>query len=126
MAGGNRRKVYAPMSDPDRTDEFDKRLAAARDRHVSKSRPKQSAASMSGAAVGFRIAVEILAAIGIGVLIGLVLDDWLGTKPWLLILFCILGFGAALANVMRTAREMDRKRREAKQAAAQQGFDTTR
>lgn len=69
---------------------------------------------MSGAAVGFRIAVEILAAIAVGVAIGLVLDEWLDTKPWLLILFCILGFGAAMINVMRTAKELDKKRREAK------------
>jgi len=74
---------------------------------------------MSGAAVGFRIAVEILAAVAVGVAVGLLLDDWLGTKPWLLIVFCILGFGAALVNVMRTARELDRKRREAKQASAE-------
>lgn len=73
---------------------------------------------MSGAAVGLRIAVEILAAIAVGVAIGLVLDEWLDTKPWLLILFCILGFGAAMVNVMRTARELDSKRREAKQNRA--------
>lgn len=72
---------------------------------------------MSGAAVGFRIAVEILAAVAVGVAIGLALDAWLGTKPWLLILFCMLGFGAALVNVMRTAREIERQRREAKQAS---------
>ena len=69
---------------------------------------------MSGAAVGLRIAVEILAAIAVGVAIGLALDEWLDTKPWLLILFCILGFGGAMMNVMRTAKELDNKRREAK------------
>lgn len=73
---------------------------------------------MSGAAVGLRIAVEILAAIAVGVVIGLVLDEWLDTKPWLLILFCILGFGAAMVNVMRTAKELDNRRREAKQHRA--------
>jgi ATP synthase protein I len=106
------------MNEPKRTDDFDKRLAAARERHVEQHRPKRAVASMSGAAVGFRIAVEILAAIGVGVAAGWWIDDWLGTKPWMLILFCILGFGAAMANVMRTARELERKRREAKQAAA--------
>ena len=73
---------------------------------------------MSGAAVGLRIAVEMLAAVAVGVAIGLALDGWLGTKPWLLILFCILGFGAAMVNVMRTARDIERKRLEAKQARA--------
>ncbi len=81
---------------------------------------------MSGAAVGFRIVVEILAALGVGVGIGWVLDDWLGTKPLMLIVFCILGFGAAVANVMRTAREIDRKRRDAKQASEDLGSSKTR
>ena len=106
------------MTDPNKTDDFDARLAAAREKQVSKYRPRQSAASMSGAAVGFRIAIEILAAIAVGVGVGLALDIWLGTKPWLLVVFCMLGFGGAMANVMRTARELDRKSREAKQAAS--------
>lgn len=106
------------MTDPKQKDDFDNRLLAARRRQESKLRPRQSVASMSGAAVGFRIAIEILAAIAVGVGIGLALDMWLGTKPWMLILFCMLGFGGAMANVMRTARELDRKRREAKQAAS--------
>jgi ATP synthase protein I len=106
------------MNKPNQTDDFDKRLAQARQRYVEQHRPKRAAASMSGAAIGLRIAVEILAAVGVGIAAGWWLDDWLGTKPWMLILFCILGFGAAMANVMRTARELDRKRHEAKQAAA--------
>lgn len=106
------------MTDPKPTDDFDTRLAAAREKQASKFRPKQSVASMSGAAVGLRIAIEILAAIAVGVGVGLALDTWLGTKPWLLIVFCMLGFGGAMANVMRTARELDRKSREAKQAAS--------
>ena len=114
------------MTDPEQKDDFDKRLAAARQRQESKHRPRQSVASMSGAAVGFRIAIEILAAIAVGVGIGIALDAWLGTKPWLLILFCILGFGGAMANVMRTAREIDRKTREAKQAASDLGSGKTR
>lgn len=114
------------MTDPNQTDDFDARLAAAREKQVSKNRPRQSVASMSGAAVGFRIAIEILAAVAVGVGIGLALDSWLGTKPWLLIVFCMLGFGGAMANVMRTARELDRKSREAKQAASQAGLNETR
>lgn len=106
------------MTDPKKPDDFNTRLAAARDKQVSNNRPRQSVASMSGAAVGFRIAIEILAAIAVGVGVGLALDLWLGTKPWMLILFCMLGFGGAMANVMRTARELDRKSREAKQAAS--------
>jgi ATP synthase protein I len=102
------------MTNPKPPDDFDRRLATARERHVTKSRPRRRDTSMSGAAVGLRIAIEILAAVAVGVGIGLALDSWLETKPWLLIVFCILGFGGALVNVMRTAREMDRRRLEAK------------
>jgi len=61
--------------------------------------------------IGFRIAVELMAALVVGVGLGVVLDDWLGTSPWLLILGFFLGSGAALNNVMRTAKELDAERR---------------
>jgi ATP synthase protein I len=63
---------------------------------------------------GFRIAVELLAALVVGVGLGLVLDRWLGTTPWLLILGFFLGSGAALKNVMRAAKELDAERRREK------------
>jgi len=109
------------MVDPKPRENFDTRLAAAQERQRAKHRPRARAVSGTGAAVGLRIAVEITAAVGVGVVIGLALDDWLGTKPWLLIMFCVLGFGAALVNVMRTARELDRQRRETKQKQASPG-----
>lgn len=59
-------------------------------------------------AAGFRIAVELLAAIVVGAGIGWGLDQWLGTRPWLLILFFILGAVAGLMNVYRTGVELDR------------------
>lgn len=65
-----------------------------------------------------RIAVEMAAAIGIGVAIGVLLDRWLGTAPWLLLLFFVIGFAAAILNVYRTAQELDRKAK-ARKARAQ-------
>jgi ATP synthase protein I len=62
----------------------------------------------AGMAAGFRIAVELLAAIVVGAGIGWGLDQWLGTRPWLLILFFILGAVAGLMNVYRTGVELDR------------------
>lgn len=107
------------MTDPKSATDFDKRLAQARDKRDSEFRSRGSAASMSGAAVGLRITIEIMAAVAVGIGVGFALDNWLGTKPWMLILLCMLGFGAALVNVMRTARELERKRLEAKRKAAQ-------
>lgn len=61
--------------------------------------------SQKGGALGlaFRVSVEIVSAVAIGVGIGWFLDDWLGTKPWLMLMFIVLGFTAGILNVYRIA-----------------------
>lgn len=54
-------------------------------------------------AQGMRIATELVAAVAVGVGIGLLLDSWLGTKPWMLIVFILLGSIAGMLNVYRIA-----------------------
>jgi ATP synthase protein I len=39
----------------------------------------------------------------VGAGLGWLLDRWLGTKPWGLIVFLLLGFAAGVLNVMRAA-----------------------
>ncbi len=51
--------------------------------------------------VGFRAGVEVVAALVVGVAIGLALDRWLGTWPWLFLLFFVLGSAAGVMNVYR-------------------------
>ncbi|MDD9878640.1 MAG: AtpZ/AtpI family protein [Magnetovibrio sp.] len=41
--------------------------------------------------LAFRVAVEIVSAVAIGVAIGWFLDDWLDTRPWLMLVFIVLG-----------------------------------
>ena len=38
-----------------------------------------------------------------GFIIGFVLDKWLGTKPWVMLLMLFLGFAVGVWNVMRIA-----------------------
>ncbi len=106
--------------------EFDDRLKAARQRReAEKSKWKRvESQGPSGLGIGLRIATEIVAAIAVSVVIGLVLDDWLGTQPWMLILFILLGALAAMLNVVRTGHELERKRKEAKARAAEQAQDS--
>ncbi len=54
-----------------------------------------------GLAFAMRIGVEIVAALIVGVAIGYFLDRWLGTKPWFLLLFFVLGSAAGFMNVFR-------------------------
>lgn len=78
---------------------------------------------MSGVGVGLRIVVDLVAGVAAGVGIGWYLDSVLETKPWLLLLFTIVGFCAGLLNVYRTARQLEDKKSQA-DATAGPGDDT--
>ncbi|WP_343560237.1 AtpZ/AtpI family protein [Kiloniella sp. b19] len=96
-------------------DELSEKLRAAKSRQDQAQQPSgNSSAAATGMAIGFRIAVEIMAALAIGFGIGYFLDQWLGTKPWLMILFFFLGIGGAFMNVMRVARQLENKKEFAK------------
>lgn len=66
----------------------------------------------AGAGIGLRIAVDLVAGIAVGVGIGWWLDKVLETKPWLLLVFTVVGFCAGLLNVVRTANQLEARRKE--------------
>ena len=49
--------------------------------------------------VGFSFVLAIV----IGAWFGWLLDKWLGTSPWLFLLFFVFGLAAGILNVYRTA-----------------------
>ena len=63
----------------------------------------RSTADTSGFASGFRLATEFVASVLFGALLGWLLDRWLGTSPWGLMVLLLLGFAAGVVNVMRAA-----------------------
>jgi len=80
---------------------FDQRLKDARNRQGLDLVPQ---ARDAGWGLGMRAGTEAAAAIGIGVLIGVLLDRWLGTGPILLLVFLAFGCAAALRNLMALLR----------------------
>jgi ATP synthase protein I len=58
--------------------------------------------------IAFRIATELVAGVVVGSLIGYFLDQWLGTAPFLLIVFLLLGIAAGLLNSVRAAQRMQK------------------
>jgi ATP synthase protein I len=62
-----------------------------------------------GMAYGLRMAMDLVAAVFVGGLVGWGLDWVLGSKPWLLLAFFLLGFAAGIRNVMRTYQQMQRE-----------------
>lgn len=55
---------------------------------------------------GFRMMTDLVAAVLVGGVFGYFLDRWLGTTPWLLLGFLLLGFYAGVRNTMRTYQRM--------------------
>ncbi len=51
--------------------------------------------------LAFRLGTEILAALIIGAGGGVLIDDWLGTKPWFLVIGFFIGMGGGVVNVYR-------------------------
>jgi ATP synthase protein I len=84
-----------------------KRLGERLDQHKGPSRPAEapsgSKSDPSALARGFRLSTELVAGVLVGAFIGWALDKWLGTSPWGMIVFLLLGFAAGVINVMRAA-----------------------
>ena len=57
----------------------------------------------SAIARGFRLSTELVASVLVGAFVGWALDRWLGSAPWGMIVFLLLGFAAGVMNVMRAA-----------------------
>jgi ATP synthase protein I len=57
------------------------------------------------------IGIALVAATAIGLLIGYGLDRWLGTRPWLTMLFTLFGIVAGFLNLFRDVGLIGRTRR---------------
>ena len=73
--------------------------------------PKQG--KPSGAVELFYVAgtigLQLVSATFIGLAMGYFLDKWLGTSPWLLMLFLILGIIAGFRDVYREVKRIQRR-----------------
>ena len=56
----------------------------------------------------FRLGTELVAAVVVGTIIGFILDEWFGTKPWLILIFFFVGVIAGILNVIRSAKNMQK------------------
>jgi ATP synthase protein I len=93
------------MSDRDEPSplkDLDDRLSRLR-RHEGRERSKSRGMADARSGLGFamRIGVELVAALAVGTGIGVLLDRWLGTAPWLMLVFFVLGSAAGVLNVYR-------------------------
>ena len=87
-------------------DGLQKRIDGALDKggvsQAQKNRDKEP--PNSALSLAFRVGIELVSAVAVGLGIGWLLDKWLDTKPWLMLVFIILGGCAGILNVYRMAR----------------------
>ena len=89
-------------------DDFKTRLKIAKSKIKKKVlSDSEKRGSFMGSA--FKLGTELVAAVGVGTIIGFILDNWFGTKPWLIIIFFFLGASAGMLNVIRTANRMQKE-----------------
>ncbi|MDQ2879260.1 MAG: AtpZ/AtpI family protein [Pseudomonadota bacterium] len=91
------------MADDRQNDNLDARIASAK---KGIERPI-TAAEGSAESRGWAVGVEFVGAVLGGAFIGYLLDRWLHTAPWLMIVFLMLGFGAGLRRAMTTSNQFD-------------------
>lgn len=109
------------QSDQDRMDALEARIAAAK----ARSEPKRTEAEEhhSQAQLAWRMVIELVAGLGIGFGIGYGLDWALGTTPWLMVVFVILGFIAGIKTMIRSANEIQQGALERDRLMAQKSAE---
>jgi ATP synthase protein I len=56
--------------------------------------------------LAYAAALSLFAAVVAGLLVGWLLDRWLGTKPWLLVVGIVLGAAAGFYEFIRAASKL--------------------
>jgi len=98
-----------------RLDDLRRRAGLAREggKEQSAAPPRDSAMGL-----GLRVGVELVVGVAVGGGIGWGLDSWLGTRPFLFLLFFLLGAAAGMLNVYRAVFQIPTPADEARHGRA--------
>ena len=102
-----RERTMAEPEPPPTLRDLDTRLKRARANDSVKDKAEAEARERGkGLSQALKVGVEVVASLVVGVGIGLLLDNWLETAPWMLIVFFVLGAAAGMLNVYRVMSGM--------------------
>ncbi|WP_286828858.1 MULTISPECIES: AtpZ/AtpI family protein [Kordiimonas] len=107
-------KAMGDTEDDPKLKALEERLSQARQRAQGENADDRP--SPMGRA--FRMGIDLVAGVGVGLIIGINLDGWLDTSPGFLITFLFLGFAAGIRNVIREANKMQREAEDGLQGQA--------
>ena len=86
---------------------FRTRLKIAKNK-INRSNNVQKNQKTSSFGEAFKMSTELVAAVVVGTIIGFILDEWFGTKPWLILIFFFVGVIAGILNVIKSAKNMQK------------------
>ena len=86
---------------------FKTRLKIAKNK-INKTNNISKSQKTSSLGEAFKMSTELVAAVVVGTIIGFILDNWFGTKPWLILIFFFVGVFAGISNVIRSAKNMQK------------------
>lgn len=97
---------------PEDIKKLDERIKelTAKEAKARKDKPESSFAYASK--TGFRVGTELLSGVVVGAALGYFLDQFFGSRPWLLIIFLFLGGGAGFLNVYRFVKSEESRKKE--------------
>lgn len=111
MTESRRRKSPEQGRDRSVTSDLARRIARARrdDQPDVDASGGQRGGNLTVWARAARLGTEFIAAVLVGTGAGYGLDLLLGTRPWLMLVMLLVGFGAGILNVVRAAADMNAK-----------------
>ena len=69
---------------------------------------KRAYNALSASSVGLEMGLSV----AIGLIVGIYMDKWLGTSPWMMLLWLVLGLAAAFRGVFRAVKRVDKAAEE--------------
>ena len=88
-------------------DLFKTRLQIAKNK-ISKRKQEGKNQNSTSIGAAFKLSTELISAVAVGTIIGFILDNTFGTKPWLILIFFFVGVIAGITNVIRSAKNMQK------------------
>lgn len=103
------RETRMSKPEPPSKEEFRARLEKAQQQQeqASWNRSDLKVERNSTAGRAWRLSVEMVAALLVCGWVGWLLDKWLDTKPWLMLVFLIVGAVVGLYNVIKVGKRMN-------------------
>ena len=88
--------------------QFKTRLEIAKSK-LSRKNQNKDKDRPSSIGIAFKMSTELVSAVVVGTIIGFILDKTFGTKPWLILIFFFVGVIAGISNVVKSAKNMQKK-----------------